>query len=98
LNEGLGWRSNFWFLTIFTACVWLAILVGLPETWRPTPPTNKTIVHVEYNEEKPNSPVKDIEHQGKPKRKFVNPLSSLKLFLYPNIALVSVFIGLMYIY
>ncbi|KAI8890290.1 MFS general substrate transporter [Backusella circina FSU 941] len=95
LNQGLGWRSNFWFLTIFTTCVWFAILFGLPETWRPAPPSsNKTVVHVEYNEKK--SPVKDIEHHGKPKRKFVNPLSSLKLFLYPNIALVSFFVGLMF--
>lgn len=32
LNQGLGWRSNFWFLAIFAFCIWVAILLILPET------------------------------------------------------------------
>lgn len=35
LNQGLGWRSNFWFLAIFCFMTWLGILFFLPETWRP---------------------------------------------------------------
>ncbi|KAI8078060.1 major facilitator superfamily domain-containing protein [Gilbertella persicaria] len=36
LNQGLGWRSNFWFLSIFILFLWLGILFLLPETWRAT--------------------------------------------------------------
>ena len=34
LNQFLGWRSIFWFLTIFSAAVFLIILISLPETCR----------------------------------------------------------------
>lgn len=34
LNQFLGWRSIFWFLTIFSGVVFLIILVTLPETCR----------------------------------------------------------------
>jgi MFS family permease len=36
LNQGLGWRSTFWFLAIFCFFVWVGIVIFLPETWRPT--------------------------------------------------------------
>lgn len=34
LNQFLGWRAIFWFLTIFSGSVFLVILVALPETCR----------------------------------------------------------------
>ena len=34
LNQFLGWRSIFWFLTIFSGIVFLIILISLPETCR----------------------------------------------------------------
>lgn len=39
LNQGLGWRSNFWFLAIFCFLTWLGIVFFLPETWRATTPS-----------------------------------------------------------
>ncbi len=39
LNQGLGWRSNFWFLAIFCFLTWLGIIFFLPETWRATAPS-----------------------------------------------------------
>ncbi|CEP08708.1 hypothetical protein [Parasitella parasitica] len=37
LNQGLGWRSTFWFLAIFVFSTWLGIIFFLPETWRANP-------------------------------------------------------------
>jgi predicted MFS family arabinose efflux permease len=37
LNQTFGWRSNFWFVTICTAVVWIAMIFFLPETSRLTP-------------------------------------------------------------
>ena len=34
LNQFLGWRAIFWFLTIFSGTVFLIVLIGLPETCR----------------------------------------------------------------
>ena len=36
LNQFLGWRAIFWFLTIFSGTVFLIILISLPETCRKT--------------------------------------------------------------
>jgi MFS family permease len=34
LNQFLGWRAIFWFLTIFSGIVFLVIIISLPETCR----------------------------------------------------------------
>ncbi|PNP82145.1 hypothetical protein FNYG_04334 [Fusarium nygamai] len=34
LDHYLGWRSIFWFLTIFSAALFLVIFIFLPETCR----------------------------------------------------------------
>jgi MFS family permease len=99
LNQGLGWRSNFYFLAIFGFLTWLGIVFGLPETWRASPlmtekaPAKDTSsqkeAQVEFSE--------DIETQSvqKKKRKFVNPIAALRLLLFPNIALAVTFVGVL---
>ncbi|KAI9016424.1 major facilitator superfamily domain-containing protein [Phycomyces nitens] len=83
LSQGLGWRSNFWFLTIFSSFIWITMVFFLPETWRPAPALPSSEAGVE--------PVK--------KRRFINPLSSLRLLLFPNIALAVSFVGvLLFVY
>lgn len=95
LNEGLGWRSNFWFLSIYVFFVWMAMIFALPETWRPSPqqPSN---VSTETRIEKSETEEKDAENQTqKKKRKMFNPLGALSLLKYPNIALTVTFVGVL---
>lgn len=93
LNEGLGWRSNFWFLSIFCFCTWLGFVFFLPETWRPSIPPP-----VEEKETKSsNSSTSSTINQEivEKKKRFINPIGALKLFLYPNIALTIGFVGVL---
>lgn len=110
LNQGLGWRSTFWFLSIFVFLTWLGIVFFLPETWRASPPaapvaaiTEKPISPILSNTEHPEEHLdKDIEAQqpkeqaaAKKKTRFVNPIGALKLLRYPNIALAVTFVGIL---
>ncbi|KAI8369847.1 major facilitator superfamily domain-containing protein [Choanephora cucurbitarum] len=83
LNQGLGWRSIFWFLSIVILFLWLAIVLVLPETWRASVDKNAN---------------QDLENQDpeKKKRAFVNPIGALKLFMFPNIALTVSFTGMLF--
>ncbi|KAI9244106.1 major facilitator superfamily domain-containing protein [Phascolomyces articulosus] len=99
LNEGLGWRSTFWFLAIFAFCVWLGILLILPETKRPyIEPLEK--VKEEYsnndvhNDKQQDIPSKINNNQQKKKMNFYALLDPLKLFRFPNITLAVSFIGI----
>ncbi|KAI8088622.1 major facilitator superfamily domain-containing protein [Thamnidium elegans] len=90
LNEGLGWRSIFYFLAIFCFFIWTGIVFGLPETWRSSVPKigsqNSSHEHdIEAKEE--------CSNYKKKKTKIINPIGALKLLLYPNIALCVIFIG-----
>jgi MFS family permease len=56
LNQGLGWRSNFWFLSIFCFLTWLGIVFFLPETWRASPSVPPATVDPlkDHHEKKPS--------------------------------------------
>ncbi|KAG2226713.1 hypothetical protein INT45_001060 [Circinella minor] len=88
LNQALGWRSIFWFITILNACVWFATLFFLPET--------------RYDKEDPEAPppsasITTKEKKTEPKKqRFVNPFESLKLLRNLNIALAAWFIGVLF--
>ncbi|KAK4514636.1 ATPase [Mucor velutinosus] len=111
LNQGLGWRSTFWFLSIFVFLTWLGIVFFLPETWRASPPAapvaaiiEKPISPTSSNMEHPEEHLdKDIEAQkpkeqeaAKKKTRFVNPIGALRLLRYPNIALAVTFVGILF--
>ncbi|OAD66086.1 hypothetical protein PHYBLDRAFT_152885 [Phycomyces blakesleeanus NRRL 1555(-)] len=90
LNQGLGWRSNFWFLSIFSCCIWITMFFFFPETWRPAPaPGAET------------SPVPGTENNNgsvkKKTKRLVNPLSALRLLLFPNITLAVSFVGVLFL-
>lgn len=110
MNQGLGWRSTFWFLSIFVFLTWLGIVFFLPETWRASPPvapiaaiTEKSISNSSNNTEHPEEEIdKDIEAQKptqeemtKKKTRFVNPIGALRLLRFPNIALAVTFVGVL---
>lgn len=89
LNEGLGWRSIFYFLAIFCFLIWTGIVFGLPETWRsPVPKIDSQNSRLEADIE-----AKEEGCSKKKKTKIINPIGALKLLLYPNIALCVLFIG-----
>ncbi|KAI8140913.1 major facilitator superfamily domain-containing protein [Fennellomyces sp. T-0311] len=92
LNQGLGWRSNFWFLAIFAFCIWFGLLLVLPETWRPSDSAPKQVVQ---DEEKQNPDA--IPEKRKKRAIFKTMLGPLQLLLYPNIALVVGFIGILFL-
>ena len=100
LNQEFGWRSIFWFLSIFTLCVWLSILLILPETKRPSSvELKKASVNEKYkdaNEEQASSP-KRIENSNQEKKKITLSaiLGPLRFFCFPNITLVTLSTGVM---
>lgn len=94
LNQGLGWRSNFWFLSIFSFCTWLGFVFFLPETWRPSPPP---VIEEKQPASSSSSTSSTINQETveKKTRRFINPIGALKLLLYPNIALTVAFVGVL---
>ncbi|KAI9266846.1 major facilitator superfamily domain-containing protein [Phascolomyces articulosus] len=97
LNQGLGWRSTFWFLAIFAFCIWLGILLVLPETWRPSEKQVKD-AEEQTDEKQSNYPsVKTGKTTSNNKRKTnINALlGPLQLFRFPNIILAVSFVGIL---
>ena len=91
LNQGLGWRSTFWFLAIFAFCIWFGILLILPETWRPE---EKKIEDTKnHNDGKQDDHLKAINKHKK--INFSALLGPLQLFHFPNITLAVSFVGIL---
>ncbi|KAI9303348.1 major facilitator superfamily domain-containing protein [Cunninghamella echinulata] len=82
LNNGLGYKSIFYFLAIFNFVILFGIFFFLPETSQPT-----------FLEQ--NSGNQTLTNNNK-KRKPMNPLSALNLFLNKNIALSVCFVGILF--
>ncbi|KAI9257650.1 major facilitator superfamily domain-containing protein [Sporodiniella umbellata] len=93
LSQGLGWRSNFWFLAIFAFCIWVGIFFLLPETSRmATFPSSLDAI-----EKKPIKPeIEEDTAKSRFKIKMINPFSPMGLLLYPNIALSTTYIGIVF--
>ncbi|KAJ2964976.1 hypothetical protein NQZ79_g83 [Umbelopsis isabellina] len=101
LNQGLGWRSIFWFLVIFSFCLLCGIFFLLPETFRPAPAAQVLPIANEASEKQDTTTVENTSEQ-KPaprrRRRYVNPLSALELLKFPNIQLVVVFVAFMFMF
>ncbi|KAI9494085.1 major facilitator superfamily domain-containing protein, partial [Zychaea mexicana] len=89
LNQALGWRSIFWFVTITNSCILLSILFFLPET-------QYKGEAVERNSNRDGETRSNSENEDKRKRKAVNPLAALGLLRHLNIALAALFIGVLF--
>ncbi|KAL1736539.1 major facilitator superfamily domain-containing protein [Schizophyllum commune] len=105
LADGLGWRSIFWFLCIFSGCCLLFVLVFLPETHHAVAPSKNRVSKLVY------SPVIRVvgraQHKAEkaglapppqpsapPKSKHIrNPLP---LFLNPAVSLALTFTAIIY--
>ncbi|KAI0133722.1 putative MFS transporter [Xylariales sp. AK1849] len=108
LSQYLGWRSIFWFLTIFASVVFLLVLITLPETSRsivgngsiPAPLWNMSLLAYLQNRKQRNAAGASRTSVHKPaSRAFgvqLNPLSSLKLFLDKETCLLLLYSGLIY--
>ncbi|KAI8581539.1 hypothetical protein K450DRAFT_231796 [Umbelopsis ramanniana AG] len=91
LNEGLGWRSTFWFLVIFSFLLLCGIFFLLPETFRPAPPPEK----LPTTNEKEKTEVESAPTQ---KKRRVNPLQALDILRYKNIQLVVTFVAFTFMF
>ncbi|KAG2216731.1 hypothetical protein INT45_007630, partial [Circinella minor] len=101
LNQGFGWRSIFWFLSIVALCIWFGILLILPETKRPpSGESKKTNVQEEYmstqEEESSSSKVTANSNQEKKKLNLNGLLGPLRFFRFLNVPLGAVFIGILF--
>ncbi|KAF5253250.1 hypothetical protein FANTH_1846 [Fusarium anthophilum] len=100
LDEYLGWRSIFWFLTILSGVLFLIIFVFLPETCRSvvgngsiTPPWwNMSLVGYlrQRNTGNPDA-IAEKPHQKRP-----NPIASLKIVCNKETGIILLFSSLMY--
>ncbi|KAI9497395.1 major facilitator superfamily domain-containing protein [Zychaea mexicana] len=102
LNEGLGWRSNFWFLAIFAFCIWVGILLVLPETWRPSDKALFQQKEQDIQEKQQQGPSTPPEKNAtsktiKTKTNFGALLGPLQLFRFPNIMLAISFVGILFL-
>ncbi|KAG2220764.1 hypothetical protein INT45_012257, partial [Circinella minor] len=94
LNQGFEWRSIFWFLSIFTLCVWLSILLILPETKRPSSielkkASNKEKYKGANKEQVSVSETIANSNQEKKKLTFNELLGPLRFFCFPNVTLIT---------
>ncbi|KAH8550002.1 major facilitator superfamily domain-containing protein [Umbelopsis sp. PMI_123] len=93
LNEGLGWRSTFWFLVIFSFLLLCGIFFLLPETFRPGPPTQKLPTTNEKEQQGDTT-----NPTPTPKRRRVNPLQALDILRFKNIQLVVTFVAFTFMF
>ncbi|KAF4448023.1 putative dityrosine transporter [Fusarium austroafricanum] len=100
LDQYLGWRSIFWFLTILSGAFFLIIFIFLPETCRSvvgngsiTPPWwNMSLIG--YLKQRKQEHIESVVEQ--PRRKRPNPFASLKMVFEKETGLVLGFSALMY--
>ncbi|OIW32649.1 MFS general substrate transporter [Coniochaeta ligniaria NRRL 30616] len=103
LSEHLGWRSIFWFLTIFSAACLAMILFFLPETMRSLVGNGSMdqarfplgpLAHV-VGQRNQDSKIRVVDSTSTKngKRPSTNPF---RLLIYPDIALTLTYTGIVY--
>lgn len=112
LSENLGWRSIFWFLTLFSAACFAVILLFLPETMRALAGNGsirpESFIHLPFLQFIGRSYVAKDVNQSKPSN--VQPKSApdwgksearkstnpFRLLVHPDIALTLTYTGIVY--
>ncbi|KAI8150141.1 major facilitator superfamily domain-containing protein [Fennellomyces sp. T-0311] len=89
LTEGLGWRSTFACIAIYAFCTWVVMVFALPESLR-----RSEIFDLPTRVNEKNETVKDQKVIAK--RRFVNPVSALRLVRHLNVILPAFFSGILY--
>lgn len=95
LNEGLGWQSIFWFLTILCFAVWVAIILFLPETRYDIAVKKDLSSSSDSCSEKTTSEQQSKSNNNHRRHRFMNPIAALNFMQYPNIALAVLFLGIL---
>ncbi|XXH04580.1 hypothetical protein Hte_010997 [Hypoxylon texense] len=102
LSEHLGWRSIFWFLTIFSAACFAMILFFLPETMRAlvgngslSPGGLLWMPLTPIIGRKRVSSVQNTAQENKPSSKPINT-NPFRLLIYPDIILTLTYTGIVY--
>ncbi|KAH8702307.1 major facilitator superfamily transporter [Talaromyces proteolyticus] len=109
LSHYLGWRSIFWFLTIFSSVVFVVLLVFLPETSRnivgngSIPPPKWNMSLLVYLRSRKQQQVCSTTRSASVDRQApmalraqLNPFSSLKIFLDKEVCILLLYSGLIY--
>lgn len=104
LDQYLGWRSIFWFLTAFAATFFVLILIAMPETARnvvgngSVPPPRWQISLIQYFRQRSHiqhTPTEDTE-TGNGGRKRPNPFASLRIAARKEAGLILWYGSLLY--
>ncbi|KAL4999471.1 major facilitator superfamily domain-containing protein [Aspergillus recurvatus] len=93
LSQYLGWRSVFWFLTIFAGAFLVPFVLLFPETARAivgngsvSPPTwNIPLLDLSKARKEPKP-----EDFGRPKLRFPNPIRTLSIIFQKDIAIILI--------
>ncbi|KFA72650.1 hypothetical protein S40288_03362 [Stachybotrys chartarum IBT 40288] len=107
LSEHLGWRSIFWFLTLFSAACFIMIMLFLPETTRALVGngsiklTNLVYLPLLPVVDKGNSKVVKSNKQAQLVTEELNlktraSANPFRLLIYPDVALILVYTGIVY--
>ncbi len=106
LSAFLGWRSIFWFLTIFAAVFLIPYMLFVPETCRslvgngsiPPSALNQTLLQVVNASKGPISAVSDISNPAPSRQpiRFPNPLSTLRICLEKEAGTLLIYAGIIF--
>ena len=103
LVQFLGWRSIFWFLTIFAGCAFIVFLVFFPETCRnvvgngSVPPQRWNVSVLTYMKQRKLNKA-DLRSQRRSVRltKASNPLQSLRIVADPESGLILFYSAILF--
>ena len=104
LNKFLGWRSIFWFLTIFSGSTFLVVLVALPETCRkivgngsiPPPGYSMSVLtylHLRRQRKAGTAPQRESTSGFKPRP---NPLRSIYIIVQKESSVIIFYAGTLF--
>ncbi len=106
LSAFLGWRSIFWFLTIFATLFLIPYINFVPETCRsivgngsiPPPALNRTLFQVYQQLEAPNLRESDVlgPRPSKQPIRFPNALATLKICLEKEAGILLLYAGIIF--
>ncbi|XDG04973.1 hypothetical protein ABKA04_004588 [Annulohypoxylon sp. FPYF3050] len=104
INQYLGWRAIFWFLTILSGVLFLILFIFLPETGRnvvgngsiPSPWWNMSLLaYIKQQRQRRQGIEPDIS-TAKPSRRRPNPFASLKMLFEKQGGIILAFGSLVY--
>ncbi|KAI1456266.1 MFS general substrate transporter [Annulohypoxylon moriforme] len=104
INQYLGWRAIFWFLTILSGVLFLVLFIFLPETGRnvvgngsiPSPWWNMSLIAYIKQQHQRRQGIEPDASTAKPSRRRPNPFASLKMLFEKEGGIILAFGSLVY--